>query len=115
MVLNIRSDGTGPTALEQLVAQHRSGFCANFDLQAGADFADTLPPVQAAHASSEFLADDPPAPPVRRQSRRPLGAVCVVAFLALCCAGAPLLAHVYASRQQSNQAPAPRTAPAVWA
>ena len=107
MVLNIRSDGTGPTALEQLVAQHRSGFCANF--------ADTMPPVEAAHASSELLADDLAAQPVRRQSHRPLGAVFLVAFLALCCAGAPLLAHVYASRQQSNQAPAPRTAPSVWA
>jgi hypothetical protein len=113
MLLHIRADGQGPSALAQVVAQHRSGFCANFDLQAGADFADTMPlHIEAGHACSEFLADDPqPAP---RQSRRHLGAVVAVAIVALCCFALPLVAHEYAKYQQ-QPAPAPTMAPRVWA
>jgi hypothetical protein len=114
MVLHIRADGTGPSALAQAVAQHRSGFCANFDLQAGADFADTMPlHIEAGHACSEFLADDLlPAPP--RPYRRQLGAVVAVAIVALCCFALPLVAHEYAKYQQ-QPVPAPSAAPRVWA
>lgn len=109
MVLHIRADGTGPTALAQVVAQHRSGFCANFDLQAGADFADTMPlHIEAGHASSEFLADDLP-PPLPPKPRHHIGAVAVVAIIALCCFALPLVAHFAA------QPPAPTPARSVWA
>jgi hypothetical protein len=113
MVLHIRADGTGQSALAQAVAQHRSGFCANFDLQAGADYADTMPlHFEAGHASSEFLADDL-LPPLR-QPRRSLGAVVAVAIVAICCFALPLLAHEYSKRQQ-HPVPAPTVAPRVWA
>ena len=117
MILHIRPDGSGESALAQAVAQHRAGFCANFDLQAGADFADTMPPIEAGHACSEFLADGVPGTPQRphRTARRHIGAVAVVATVAVCCFVLPLLAHQYAKHQQVQPAPLPASVPSVWA
>jgi hypothetical protein len=93
MVLIVKEDGGGESALAQAVAQHRAGFCADYDLQGGADFADTAPP--PAEACTEIGADLP-------RKRKASGVYFAVAFAAALCS-VMLAAHFAAQ-------PAPKPA-----
>lgn len=103
MVLNIKADGSNEDALAQAVAQHRSGWCADYDLQGGADFADTMPP--PAEVCTEVGADQP-------RKRKASGVYFAVAFAAVICS-VMLAAHF-----ASQPAPKPVKQPVslgIWA
>jgi hypothetical protein len=99
MILRLNSDGSGEDALAQAVAQHRAGFCANFDLQAGADFADTAP--APAEACTDIGAEPHRA---RKRKSRPYAVIAFVVFIAASLGGA----HLYASLKAEPAVAKPR-------